>query len=194
MNKVCLPISRENYEKIIGTIRSGYEFNGKKIKPNERVALILVAESVTGIRGGYILKLRLDSIVKRENAYYFNIIEEKTKKRRNFPFNTDLYLLLQNYALEHGISRNDRLFPIKERQVFRILETAVKYLGLESESIGSHSFRKMFAQNIYEETGNNLAIVQQVLQHSSLLVTQRYLNVASQEVIAALNTTSKFVV
>lgn len=194
MNKTCLPVSRDNYEKIIKTIREGYQFNGKRIKPNERVALILVAESVTGIRVGDILKLRLDSVVKRENGYYFNIIEEKTKKRRNFPFNTELYLLLQTYALEHGISRDELLFPIKERQVFRVLEMAVKYLGLENESIGSHSFRKMFAQNIYEETGNNLAIVQQVLQHSSLLVTQRYLNVASQEVIAALNTTSKFVI
>lgn len=194
MNKTCLPLTKANYELLIKTIREGYTFDGVKVRPNERVALILVSEAVTGIRVGDILRLKLDSIIKREEGYFFNIVEEKTGKRRNFPFNTDLYLMLQNYAIEKGISRNELLFPIRERQVFKILEKAVHYLNLDNDSIGSHSFRKMFAQNIYEETGNNLAITQQLLQHSSLLVTQRYLNVTPDELKAALKSANKFVI
>ena len=54
------------------------------------------------------------------------------------------------------------------------------------KGIGSHSFRKFFATEIYLNNNYNLLLVQKLLQHSSAAITQRYIGISSRELEDAL--------
>ena len=64
------------------------------------------------------------------------------------------------------------------------LKLVCDYLGLPG--IGTHSFRKFYATEIYRDSGYNIALVQQLLQHSSAAVTQRYIGIQQQEIEQAI--------
>ena len=82
------------------------------------------------------------------------------------------------YAVDNGINEKELLFPVQERAVQKYLKKVVDYLGYQN--IGTHSFRKFFATEIYKDNGYNIALVQQLLQHSSIAITQRYIGISSQ--------------
>lgn len=178
-------LSTEEYKLIIETIRRGFEFNGIKYKANDRIATILVTQSNLGLRIGDVLKLRLNDIVKDGERYRLDIIEEKTNKRRTFTVTFELYQYLKIYMLENGIKPTAPLFDIGERVVQKHLKNVCDYLGLDR--ISTHSFRKYFAMSIYTNNNYDIALVKELLQHSSVLTTQRYLTVSSAKVEEALN-------
>ena len=47
-------------------------------------------------------------------------------------------------------------------------------------------FRKFFATEIYVNNNYNIILVQQLLQHSSAAITQRYIGISSKELEDAL--------
>lgn len=57
---------------------------------------------------------------------------------------------------------------------------------LEYNGISTHSFRKYYATEIYKNNGYNIALVQQLLQHSSTAVTQRYIGIQQKEIETAI--------
>ena len=77
-----------------------------------------------------------------------------------------------------------RLFPISERAVQKSLKLACDYLGYEN--ISTHSFRKYFGTNIYEENNHDINLVRVLLQHSSVTTTQRYIGIAQDQIETAL--------
>ena len=173
-------LTREQYSEIIETIKQG-TYN---MRPNERVAAALTIEANLGIRISDVVKLRLCDIVHDAGRYRLDITEQKTGKKRTFTVPAQVYAYLQDYAIEHGIAKKDRLFPITTREIQKVLAKAADYLDLEN--ISTHSFRKFFASEIYKATGYNIVLVQQLLQHSSAAVTQRYIGIAQQELEAAI--------
>lgn len=54
-------------------------------------------------------------------------------------------------------------------------------------SIGTHSFRKMFATKCYEASGNDIELVRRLLQHSSVAVTRRYIGISDEKVESVLS-------
>ena len=54
------------------------------------------------------------------------------------------------------------------------------------DSISTHSFRKFYATEIYRNSGYNIALVQQLLQHSSAAVTQKYIGIQQKELEQAI--------
>ena len=64
------------------------------------------------------------------------------------------------------------------------LKMVCDYLGFEG--ISTHSFRKFYATEIYKNSNYNIALVQQLLQHSSAAVTQRYIGIQQQEIERAI--------
>lgn len=58
------------------------------------------------------------------------------------------------------------------------------YLGYQG--ISTHSFRKYYATEIYKNSHYNIALVQQLLQHSRAAVTQRYIGIQQREVGEAI--------
>lgn len=184
MNKKCRALSKEEYESVVSTIKYGFEYKGIKVQPNVKIATAFVVQANTGLRIGDLLQLKLKDIVKESGRYHFNIVEQKTKKHRVFTIAPEIYTYLQEYALEHNIRTDRRLFDIGIRGIQKHLKMAVGYLGYEN--VGTHSFRKFFAMSIYNDNQYNVELVRELLQHSSVAVTQHYLGVSPQIVEKAL--------
>lgn len=185
MNKKTVALTEDQYKNIITTIRSGFVCaDGHIVKPNNRIAMALSLEANLGIRISDILQLRLSAIIHDGNRYRLNIVEQKTKKKREFTVPIEIYSYIQNYALENGINPAAKLFDISERTVQSHLQLVCGYLGYEN--ISTHSFRKYFATSIYENNNYNIELVRVLLQHSSVATTQRYIGLQRKEIETAL--------
>lgn len=179
-NKKALALTREQYETLISAMKKG----GKTFRANERIAAALVLEANLGLRIGDILSLRLKDIVMDGPRYRLDIKEEKTGKSRTFTVPQPIYQYLRVYCMDHHIRPEDVIFPVKERAVQKYLAKVADELGYCG--IGTHSFRKFFATEIYINNNYNLILVQQLLQHSSSAITQRYIGISSKELEDAL--------
>ena len=180
MNKKTKALTTAQYKEIIQTMKEG--FSG--CRPNERIATALVLEGNLGLRISDVLRLRLCDIVKDGTRYRLAITEQKTGKARVFTVPLALYQFIRCYCLDNGIGNNDFIFPITERSVQKHLKTVCDYLGFSG--ISTHSFRKYYATEIYKNSNYNIALVQQLLQHSSAAVTQRYIGIQQKELEDAI--------
>ena len=86
--------------------------------------------------------------------------------------------------MDYNISPEAPIFPITERAAQKQLKLVCDYLGYTG--ISTHSFRKFYATEIYKNSHYNIALVQQLLQHSSAAVTQRYIGIQQQEIEEAI--------
>lgn len=184
-NKTTVPLTREQYDLIIDTIKSGFTYgDGKVFKANNRVAMALTLEATLGMRIGDILNLRLNDIVKFGDKYKLDIIESKTKKERRFTVSTEIYNYIKLYCFDNEIKTSAKIFQIGERAVQKQLKIVCDYLELEN--ISTHSFRKFYATEIYNENNYNIELVRKVLQHSNTRITQRYIGVDDNDLELAV--------
>ncbi len=180
MNKQTVALTTEQYKEIISTMKQG--FSGSR--PNSTVATALMLEANLGLRISDILALHLSDIVKDGERYRLAVTERKTGKARVFTVPIALYQFIRCYCMDQNISQDQRIFPLTERSVQRKLKTVCDYLGYPG--ISTHSFRKYYATEIYKNSHYNIALVQQLLQHSSAAVTQRYIGIQQREVEEAI--------
>ena len=179
-NKTTVALTKEQYENIIKTMQEG----GSGFRPNYRIATALVLEANLGLRIEDILQLKLKDIIKDGTRYRLNIVEEKTNKKRTFTVPLVIYQYIENYCLRNSISTDAIIFPIKERNVQKYLAKIADYLGYEN--IGTHSFRKFYATEIYNNKGHDIALIQHLLQHSSATTTRRYINIEEDRIEDAI--------
>lgn len=184
MNKRTRALDGESYKKIISVMKQGFVYQGVQYQPNNRIATILVLEYNLGMRVSDILQLCMNSFVKDGERYRLDIYEQKTGKLRNFTVPLEIYQYIRDYAYVNAIGQKAKLFPITERAVLKHLKATVDFLGFEG--IGTHSFRKGFATNIYKNNEYNIELVRVLLQHSSVVVTQRYIGMGSKQLEDAL--------
>ena len=193
MNKKTVALTEKQYETIIHTISTGFTCSdGHIVKPNRRIATILSLEANLGLRISDVLQLRLVDIIRDGDRYRLDIIEQKTKKKREFTVPIEIYSYIQNYALENNINPAAKLFDISERTVQLHLQLVCDYLELEN--ISTHSFRKYFASSIYVNNNYNIELVRVLLQHSSVVTTQRYIGIQKKEIENALQNHVKLLI
>lgn len=180
MNKKTVALTEEQFKEIIQTMREVNSY----FRPNPRIATALVIEANLGLRISDILKLKLSDIIKDGERYRLDIIEQKTGKKRTFTVPLTIYNYIKSYCFDNAIDVNEIIFPITERAVQKYLKTVCDYLGYEN--ISTHSFRKFYATNIYNQSGYNIALVQTLLQHSNSAVTQRYIGIQQKDVEQAI--------
>lgn len=180
MNKRTVALTTRQYKEIIHTMKRG--FTG--CRPNERVAAALMLEANLGLRISDIIRLRLSDIVRDGERYRLAITEQKTGKSRTFTVPLALYQFVRCYCIDHGIPADAVIFPLTERAIQKQLKLVCDYLDIKG--VGTHSFRKFYATEIYRNNGYNIALVQQLLQHSSAAVTQRYIGIQPREVEQAI--------
>ncbi len=173
-NKTTVAITQEQYKELIETMKTG----GVGFRPNNTIATALVLEANLGLRIEDILNLKLEDIILDGKRFRLNIIEKKTGKERKFTVPVAIYNYIRVYAADNNIKENEPLFPIGERAVQKYLAKVADYLRYEN--IGTHSFRKFFATEIYLNNNYNIVLVQQLLQHSSVAVTQKYIGITSE--------------
>lgn len=180
MNKSTVALTVEQYKEIIQTMKKG--FSG--CRGNNRIATALILEANLGLRISDILKLRLSDIVKDGERYRLSIVEQKTKKARTFTVPLALYQFIRCYCLDNNIPSDRIIFPVTARAVQKQLKLVCDYLDIQG--IGTHSFRKFYATEIYKNNDYNIVLVQKLLQHSSAAVTQRYIGIQQQELEQAI--------
>jgi site-specific recombinase XerD len=105
------------------------------------------------------------------------IVEQKTRKKRQFTVPDQIYNFILEYAIAGGIKKDELLFPISARQVQKIIKYAADHMGLEG--VGSHSFRKYASTQVYLKE-KDIFLLKQLLQHASVSTTQRYINIDSK--------------
>ena len=180
--KTTVACTQEQYEKLITTIFQGID---GLVQPNPRAATILEVEANTGLRIGDVLSLRRGSIIKDGTRYRFDIEEQKTGKKRTFTVPNDVYVFIEDYCDIAGIPEGEIIFPVTVRAVQKHLQRVCELLGYKN--ISSHSFRKKFASEAYETSGNDIELVRRLLQHSSTAITSRYIGISDKRIDDVLN-------
>jgi integrase len=133
----------------------------------------------TGLRISDLLKLTVGQV---SNSHIM-IIEQKTGKKKRFPINRHLRELLDEYTI--GMNDDDYLFPSRKGghigrvQAYRVMNQAAAAVGLED--IGTHTLRKTFGYHHYQQN-KDVAILQQIFNHSSPSITLRYIGI-NQDII-----------
>lgn len=179
-NKTTRPITMNEYETILNLITNGfdYEVDGtvKTFKRNSQLKLALILESNIG--------LRISDIKELSNNNFKNGKLEKTEKKtgklqyRNV--NSTIYNYVKEYVIENNLKPNDKLIKVSDRAIQKQLKIVCDYLGLNN--VSTHSFRKLYATKQYEKSNNNIELVKELLNHSNISITQKYIRVSQQAI------------
>ena len=96
-----------------------------------------------------------------------------------------IYQYIENYCMKNGIKKDEIILPLTDRAVQFQLNKVCDYLGL-APGVGTHSFRKWYATEIYKNNNYDIVLVQRLLQHSSTDITQRYIGIEPQRIEDAI--------
>lgn len=175
-NKISRPLSNKEFLKIIEYIKS------------KDVKLMLIIEATTGLRIQDIAILKWSNLRNGK----LEISEMKTKKTQNREYPLWLRNMLEDFKEENYKKINDYLFleddkNLKKqinalvRKCQRQIQTSCKLSDIESTHISTHSFRKYFATENYKAT-KDIVLIQEMLNHSSLATTRKYVRINQEEV------------
>lgn len=184
-NKRSRVITEEEYKTIIKTIRYGFtDKDGVKVRENPQVEFALQLQANIGLRISDAVNFSLGNIKKDGSRMRLDIVEKKTGKRRDFTLPIEVYTYIQDYAIRNSLKVDEKLIKIGIRQVQNILKRACE--SLEYEDIGTHSFRKFYATQIYNNNNHNIELCRHLLMHSNIQVTQKYIGVSPDDVESAI--------
>lgn len=189
MNKKTSCITDEQFNKIVNLIHDGS--GDGKIKKSKEIALILTITGNSALRIGDCTKLKLNSFIKEGENYKYNIIEEKTGKRRTCIIPNEIYVLIKEYAEEKNKKEGEQIFNHSIRSIQYKLKNIANYLGDDYKDISTHSFRKCAGMRMYRLSGNDIELTRKFLNHSSVSTTQRYLGVNDDEINKILTSSYK---
>jgi len=171
------PLDINEYKKIIGLMTNGFiNMDGRVFRKNSQVALALQLQASLGLRIGDVLRLQMNNF---QNGR-LETKETKTDKLQYREINRDVFDRIKDYAIENKLSQTSKLFDIDVRAVQKQLKLVTVFLGLNN--ISTHSFRKLFATTAYEQNQSNIELVKELLNHSSIATTQRYIKVSQQAI------------
>lgn len=159
------------------------------LKSNKRNYVLFVLGVSTGYRSGDLVELKVRDIRKALDDNYFEILEgkkrnsknikKKNMKPRKVKVNSSLELILKEYIsgkfdYEYVFtSRKGSNQHITVSSISRILKDAGHKFGLKN--ITAHSMRKTYAYFIFVNSELNITLVKEMLGHSSIEETKRYI-------------------
>ncbi len=164
-------------------------------KKGTRDYMLFLTGLNSGMRVSDVVKLNRED-VRDENGNmrtHITIIEKKTKKIKKFPLCNNLLVEMEKYTrnMPQGEflfkSRNGENKPITTTQAYRIIVEAATNIGIKN--IGTHSMRKTFGYHHYQRY-KDIAILQEILNHSSPSITLRYIGISQDEIDISYQTFS----
>ena len=136
---------------------------------SERDYLLLRFMWRTGVRVSEAINVTPNDIEFKNGVV--NIRKAKGGKQRRVPLDQDTLKMLSDYILALNTPEDRPVFSIKRTQVFNLVK---KYGNTSGLKIHPHTLRHSFAINLVRG-GTDLRRVQLMLGHSSLSITQVYL-------------------
>lgn len=169
---------------IINALRSGYTHNGITHRSNYQVATIMLLQANLGCRIGDIVNLTMENIVYDGEAWRLDMEEEKTGKKRRFVIPSPVKDIIDGWTKMKCI-KSGRLFKVGEEAVWKQLRYVTAYLGIEN--VSAHSFRKAAAYRVYKDSGEDIALTSQYLNHANPATTLIYLRRSSKQMDSVLS-------
>jgi integrase len=163
-----------------------------------RMSLLVAIGSFWGLRISDILKLKWEDILDKNE---FIIIENKTCKSREIKINPKLKQHIREcYDRISPRSTDNHIFISQKNSVFSVQRinvifkaVKVKY-NLKISNYSTHSMRKTFGREVFTQSGTNAEIalvkLSQLFNHSSVMVTRRYLGISRDELLQTYDTLS----
>lgn len=166
----------------------------KQIEKRNKM-LFLIGINV-GLRASDLTQLRWSYFYKNDMTFkdYYMLQPKKQKKTGKFVkifFNQTVKKVIENYVSDYPIQDlDDYLFksrkgskPITEGTLWQIIVDVAAEAEID-KNVGSHSLRKTWARNIYdnaEDKSDALVMLQECLRHSDSLTTLRYISIMDEE-------------
>lgn len=131
----------------------------------------------TGVRRHSLINIMIKDVDFDNNVVYINVT--KNRKPLIIPLNSDIRRILQEYLKYRKGEIDDYLFcnvfgkQLGESTVYHSFYEYNKNRGVEKT--GMHRYRHTFAKK-WVLAGGNIVTLQKILGHSSLAITQKYIN------------------
>lgn len=150
-------------------------------------ALMIALGSYTGLRISDLLPLKWEEVLHQTSL---EVLEKKTKKRRNIHLHTDLQAILKRIYQAQEVPLTDKLFKSGEERVYclQYINRKLKCLNTHYHldiNFSTHTFRKTFGRRIWDKNNNSeksLILLGQIFNHTSVAITKRYLGIREQEI------------
>ena len=142
---------------------------------SERDLLILDTMAMTGLRRGEIVNLKVGDLYFNNGQSRLMVRNGKGAKDRYIPLNPTIATRLQSYVVDK--KHSEKVFPITANCLSGKIYYWAKKAGVPH--IHTHSFRHKFATDLLQK-GANIRAVQELMGHTSLSVTERYLAVTDE--------------
>lgn len=147
---------------------------------SERDYLMFTLGIYTGLRISDLLMLQIRDVRQKQ---HISIVEAKTNKRKKVKITTKLQKIIEAYVDGKEdeeflfASRQGYMMPISRSRAYEILKDAARQCNVKN--IGTHSMRKTFGYMLYSQT-KDIALLQDLLNHSSPAVTLRYIGLSQE--------------
>jgi integrase len=107
----------------------------------------------------------------------------KSKKLLEIPVHPQLYEALEKIWKERGQPLKGEVFlkSFARRRLLQKFKWVCRKAGVDLDGVTLHSIRHTFATLLYEGTGKDIKAVQEILGHSSPMISLRYLHLTQQE-------------
>jgi len=185
--------------------KQGFFKEGERVKmynvcENLRDKLLIRMLWMSGRRVSEILKVKIKDIDLENGSILWHIVKKKNKDFRRWkPLDSFTLGLLKIYIEQNGYGSESYLFPstsydkhLSRQRVFQIVreicnKAGIFYVG--NKRPHPHHFRHSFAVEMAKKLKSPADIrkLQQYLEHSSMNVTQEYLQFEDTEIRELLN-------
>lgn len=142
----------------------------------------------TGQRLSTVLNIKVEHLDFENNRVWLEHNKDKIKKW--MPLSSQTVKILKEYIAVSALQEQDYLFPeyeggqLKNRSAEDAIADYNRSRGVKKTSI--HLFRHTFAKH-YIVNGGNALVLQKLLNHKSLDMTMRYVNLYSQDIANELD-------
>lgn len=180
-------LNAEEYQRLMQTVRdvaTPYYW--------QRDLAIVTIFLHTGIRLSELVSLTVNSVDLVSQTV---LIKGKGNKERTIPLNEEVSLVIEKYIVKRPKVATNSLFVSKlgkglsARSVYHLIKSYLKKASIsrgEDGRLGVHSLRHSFGASLLTK-GVNLVVIQELLGHTKLETTRRYLHINNADLRTAVD-------
>lgn len=179
-----VPLTNEQIDVVFDLLTNGFDFPQSykgstrmyHSAPDLDMLMFCKVELATGFRSVDIHRLKLSDFTQYgSTGFLCQLTEQKTRKKRTVFVPLQFFYSLSAYCSERGIGPNTPIFGKRSLEAYKsVLKRVARVVDFP---LGTHSFRKSFAYFLYQYSGRDISLVSASLNHSTVQMTMRYLNI-----------------